>query len=65
MKSPFMIYAYFESILMPDTEGKQNPDESYTDKYQKQIVCSYRHRLVCVDDNFTKLFMSHLGEDTV
>ena len=29
MKSPFMIYAYFESILMPDTEGKQNPDESY------------------------------------
>ena len=33
IKSSFMIYADFESILVP--EGKLNPDESYTKKYQK------------------------------
>ena len=36
-----IIYADFESILVPETTGKQNPEESYTNKYQKHIVCSY------------------------
>ena len=26
-KSPFMIYADFESILVPENNGKRNPDE--------------------------------------
>ena len=39
--SPLIIYADFESILVPETTGKQNPEESYTNKYQKHIVCSY------------------------
>ena len=26
-KSPFMIYADFESILAPENNGKRNPDE--------------------------------------
>ena len=30
IKSPFMIHADFESILMLDDNGKQNPNESYT-----------------------------------
>ena len=30
VKSPFMIYADFESILVPEDNGKQNPEESYT-----------------------------------
>ena len=34
-KSLFMIYADFESILVPEENRKQNPDESYTNKYQK------------------------------
>ena len=33
IKSPFMIYADFESILVPEDNGKQNPNESYTNKY--------------------------------
>ena len=33
IKSPFMVYEDFESILIPDDGGKQNPDESYTNKY--------------------------------
>ena len=38
MKSTFIIYADFESILVPENNGKQNPKESYTIKYQKNIV---------------------------
>ena len=29
-----MIYADFESILVPEDNGKQNPDNSYTNKHQ-------------------------------
>ena len=36
---PFIIYADFESILVPKDNGKQNPKESCTKKYQKHIVC--------------------------
>ena len=65
IKSPFMIYADFESILVPGDNGKQNPEESDTNKYQKQVSCSYGYKLVCVDDNFSKTFKSYLGKDAV
>ena len=58
-----MIYADFESILVPENNGKQNPNESYTNKYQKHVACSYGYKLVCVDDKFSKPFKSYLGED--
>ena len=29
IKLPFTIYADFESILVPEDNGKQNPNESY------------------------------------
>ena len=43
MKSSFTIYANFENILVPEGNGKQNPEEisktlSYTNKYQKHIA---------------------------
>ena len=60
-----MIYADFESILVPDNNGKQNSNESYTNKYQKHIACSYGYKSVCVDDKFSRPFKSHLGEDAV
>ena len=63
--SPFMIYANFESILVPEDDGKQNPDECYTNKYQKHVACSYGYKLVCVDDKFSKPFRSYLGENAV
>ena len=34
-----MIYADFESILVSEDSGKQNPNESYTNKYQKHVAC--------------------------
>ena len=62
IKSPFMIYVDFESILGPEDNGKQNPSESYTNKYQKYVACSYGYKLVCVDDKFSKPFISYLGK---
>ena len=46
-KSPFMIYADFEIILVPEGNGKQKQNESYTNKYQKHVACSYGYKLVC------------------
>ena len=60
-----MIYPDFESILVPEDNGKQNPNESSTNKYQKYDACSYGYNLVCVDDKFSKPFKSYLGEDVV
>ena len=65
IKSPFIIYADCESILVPEDNGKQNPEEPYTNKYQKHIACSYGYKLVCVDDKFSKPFKTYLGEDAV
>ena len=52
-----MIYADLKTILVPEDNGKQNPEEPFTNKYQKHIACSYGCKLVCVDDNFSKPFM--------
>ena len=62
-KSLFMIYANFGSILVPEDNVKQNPNEPYTEKYQKHVTCSYGYKLVCVDNKFSKPFKSCLGED--
>ena len=50
---------------MSKNNGKQNLEESYTNKYQKHIACSYDHKLVCVDDKFSKYFKTYLEEDAV
>ena len=47
IKSPFMIYADCESVVVPKDDIKQNLEESYTSKYQKHIGCSYGYKLVC------------------
>ena len=32
IKSPFLVYVDFESTLVPEDNGKQNPIVSYTNK---------------------------------
>ena len=54
-----MIYADFESILVPKYNGKQNPSESYMNKYQNHIACIYSFK------KFSKPVKSNLGEDAV
>ena len=48
-----MVYTDFESILVPEKNGKQNHQESYTNIYQKHVACDYDYQLVCVDDKFS------------
>ena len=60
-----IIYADFESILVPENNVKPDPEEPYTNKYQKHIVCSYGYKLLCVHDNFRKPFKTYLGKDAV
>ena len=43
--SLFMTLADFGSILIPKNNGKQNPDESYTNKHQNHIGCSFAYKL--------------------
>ena len=60
-----MIYTDLENILRSEDNGKQNPNESYTNKYKNPVACDYCYKLVCVGDKFSKLFKSHIGEDAV
>ena len=65
IKLLLIIYADFESILVPENNEKQNSEKSYIKKYQKHIACSYGYKLLCVDDKFRKLFKTYLGKDVV
>ena len=65
IKSPFIIFADFESILVSESIGKLNPEESYMNKYQKHIACSYGYKLVCVDDKSSNPFKTYSGKDAV
>ena len=38
IKPSFLIHANFESILVPEDNGKQNPNDSYTNKYQNMLL---------------------------
>ena len=48
IKSSFIIYAGFESILVREDNGKKNPNELYTRKYQKHVACSYGYKLMLI-----------------
>ena len=64
-KSLFIIYADFESNLVPENNGNQNPEETYTRKYQKHISGSYGHMLGCVEEKWNKPFKCYLGRDAI
>ena len=40
-KSSSIIYTDFKIILIPGDNGKQNSDESYTNKHQEHVANSY------------------------
>ena len=63
LKSTLMIYADYQSTLVLENNGMQNPKESYTYKYQK-TYCLYIC-VVCVDDKFKEPFRTYLGKDAV
>ena len=46
IKLPFITCTDFESILVLEGKGKQNPEEPYTNKYQKYTACSCGYKLL-------------------
>ena len=50
-----IISADFESILVPENNGKENPNESYMNKYEKYIACSYSYKLDVLMKTLVKL----------
>ena len=63
VKSPLIIYSAFESILLPENNRKQNPEEVYTNKCERYIACSYGYKLVSTDNKFSKPFKTFLEKD--
>ena len=55
----------FESILVTKHNAKQNLGESYTNKYQKHVGCSYGYNLIYVDNKVSKSFKSYLGRYSI
>ena len=45
IKSSFKIYADFKSILLPENNKKQNPDVSYTNKYQNHVSFIFGYKI--------------------
>ena len=43
---------------MPEDNRTQNTSESYTNKYQKLVGCSYDYKLACVNKKISKPFKS-------
>ena len=41
IKSPFIIYADFKSIVILEDNKKQNPNKSYANKYQKILLAVF------------------------
>ena len=62
IKLPFMIY---ENIFVQENNGKQNPEDSYLNKFQEHVACSYGYKLPCVNDKFSKSIKPFLVQDTI
>ena len=55
----------FKTILVPEDNEKQNPDESYRNKFQKYITCGYSYKIVCNDYKFSNPFKSYLNQASI
>jgi hypothetical protein len=66
MPVPFVIYADFESILVPEEKkdvGKDE-DESHTNRYQTHQACSFGLKTMChYDDKYSGEYKSYVGKD--
>ena len=51
-KAPFTIYADFESLIKPLYNCKPNPNQSYTNKYQKHEPISFTYYIKSFNESF-------------
>ena len=55
----FKVYADFECNLR-DVEIYEG---SYTKKYHDHVPCSFAHKIVCIDDKFSKAIVVYRGKN--
>ena len=58
---PFKIYADFECNL----KDVKCYEGTYTKKYHEHVPCSYAHKVVCIDDKYSKLIVVYRGKNVV
>ena len=58
---PFKIYADFACPLKGFKDSDKNND-SYTEKYQDHIPCSFAYKVVCIDNKFSKKAVLYRGK---
>ncbi|CAB4030512.1 Gastrula zinc finger [Paramuricea clavata] len=67
MPAPFVIYADFESMLVPEerkVESEGTEEKSSTELYQTHKACSFGLKTVChYDDQYSGEYTSYVGED--
>ena len=62
--NPFVIYADFEAILQKISGCQSNPENSFTQAYQKHTCCSYGYKVVCCyDEKYLKTVQIYRGEN--
>ena len=66
IKSPFVIYCDFESILQPiDLVKEDEKTTSYTTEYQNHKISSYAYKVVCQLEKYSKPIKLYRGENAV
>ncbi|CAB3987960.1 Gastrula zinc finger [Paramuricea clavata] len=67
MPAPFVIYADFESMLVPEerkVDSEDTEEKSTTELYQTHKACSFGLKTVChYDDQYSGEYVSYVGED--
>ncbi|CAB4010884.1 Gastrula zinc finger [Paramuricea clavata] len=67
MPAPFVIYADFESMLVPEerkVESEDAEEKSTTELYQTHKACSFGLKTVChYDDQYSGEYVSYVGAD--
>ena len=53
----------FKCVFIPGTDNIGSGRN--TKKCQDHIACSYSHKLICIDDRYSKPFRTYFGEDTI
>ena len=57
----FKVYPDFECILKGAKSSYKNSD-SYTEKYQDQVPCSFAYKVVCIDNKSSKKVVLNRGK---
>ena len=58
----FKIYADFECLLKGVKSSDKNND-SYTEKHQDHVPCSFAYKVVCVNNRFSKSVVLYRGKN--